>query len=125
MMPLDMATCEKHEAVVQQQLAADEDSKSEIEIIEDNEPGDTGEVKISTPPLHSDLDDISETSQGGFGPQQASRAPDNSESETLQPQDTQPLDNSTELSPTAQQQRQSPPPNSPILPFVLLIPPKR
>lgn len=86
MMPLDMATFEEHEAVVQQQLAADEDSKSEMEIIEDNEPGDTGEVEISTPPLHSDLDDISETSQEGFGPQQASRAPDNSDSETLQPQ---------------------------------------
>ena len=113
MTPLDMATFEEHEAVVQLLLAADEDSKSEIEIIEDNEPGDTGEVEISTPPLHSDLDDISEASQEGFGPQQASRAPDNSDSETLQPQDTQPLDNSPELSPTAQQQRQYLPPDSP------------
>lgn len=56
---LDMATFEEHEAVVQQLLAA-------IEIIEDNKPGDSAEVKTSIPPFHSDPDNISEASQENF-----------------------------------------------------------
>lgn len=66
MTPLDMATFEEHEAVVQQLLADNEDSNFEIEIIEDNRPGDSAEVKISIPPFHSDPDNVSEASQVSF-----------------------------------------------------------
>lgn len=114
--PLEIATFEEHEAVVQLLLAADQDSNSEIEIIEDNESGGSAEVEISTPPLHSDLDDISEAPRQHFEPPQLSQAPDDY-SKNLHPQDTQRLDNSTNLSPTAQQQTQSRPPDSPTSPL--------
>lgn len=61
-----MATFEEHEAVMQQLLADNEDSNFEIEIIEDNGPGDSAEVKTSIPPFHSDPDNISEASQENF-----------------------------------------------------------
>ena len=114
MTPLEMATFEEHEAVVQLLLAAEEDSNSEINITEDNEPGDSAEVEIPTPPPFSDLDDISEASQEDFDPSQPSQALDNSDTENPQPQDTQPLDKSTDLSPTQQQPKS--PPDSPTSP---------
>ena len=114
--PLDMAMFEEHEAVVQLLLAANEDSNSDIEVIEDYEPGGSAE-KVSTPRLHSDLDDIFKASQEVLQPPQPSQAPDNSDFEYLQPQKSQPLDSSTALSLTAQQQAHSLLPNSPTSPL--------
>ena len=115
--PLDMAIFEEHEAVIQLLLAANEDSNSDIEAIEDNEPGGSAEEEVSTPRLHSDLDDISKASQEVLEPPQPSQAPDNSDFEYLQPHNTQPPDDSTKLSLTAQQQPHSPLPNSPTSPL--------
>ena len=115
--PLDMAIFEEHEAVIQLLLAADGDSNFMMEIIETNEPGDSAEEEISSPPLHSNLDDISEATEEDLEPPQPSQAPDCSNFEHLQPQSTQPLDKSTDLSPTAQQQPQSPLPDLPTSPL--------
>lgn len=57
--PLGMFTLQEYKAVVQQLLADMEDLSPEIETIEDNELGDSTEFDILTPPLHSDLEDIS------------------------------------------------------------------
>ena len=116
--PLDMAIFEEHEAVIQLLLAADKDSNSEIEIIGHNEPGDPAEEEISTPPLRSDRNDVFEAFQELLEPPQPSQAPEISDLEYLQPQTTQPLDESTidestDLSRTAQQQPQSSLPNPP------------
>ena len=115
--PLDMAIFEDHEAVIQLLLAADGDSNFKMEIIETSEPGDSAEEEISSPPLHSNLDDISEATEEDLEPPQPSQAPDCSNFEHLQPQSTQPLDKSTDLSPNAQQQPQSPLPDLPTSPL--------
>ena len=102
--PLDMAIFEEHAAVIQLLLAAVKDSKPEIETIGASERGDSLEKKVSTSSLHSDIDDISKASQQDFEP---SEAHDNGGFEYLQPQNTQPLENSTNLKTTTQQQPQS------------------
>lgn len=114
--PLDIATVQEHEAVVQMLLAAGAGPQSRVKGVEDEDEENSAKVEPSSPQLESAPGGKPEFSQEFFdNAEEANRGseiPGPQDPQIQRATDTQPADSSTDIDSTAQQQPQSSSPDS-------------
>lgn len=134
MTPLDIATIEEHEAVVQLLLVAGTGQHSNVEYVEDEGAGSNAKVETSNPRLGNALVDepefpseVSDNAQPAQSTDGRSETPQSQDSHTERPIYIQLEDTSRDVDATAQQRPESStpdptfsnPPTSQILQFVV------